>query len=265
MFGRFESFSIFILLYTLGYIQQAASNNVRAFASAQIFYSSGSQGLQILEQIFVADSSDLLNRALMSTLFDVPFLWTTWAGAPVAQSILKHTTWRWGYGIWAIALPVASLPLLVSLWLNQRKAKKMGLLKKSQFEGLSTFEVLKSLWFELDFFGLLLLTAAISLILIPLTLAASAKGGWSNASIIAMLVIGIVSLFVFPLWERSAKLAPHAFFPRDLFENKTVLAGTAIGFLYFSKCAHSHTANAKANRSKWLFTFPCTHTSRHTS
>jgi MFS family permease len=235
VFGRFESFSIFITLYTLGYIQQAASDSVKTFASAQIFYASGSQGLQILQQIFVADSTDLLNRALMSTLFDVPFLWTTWAGGPVAQSILKHSSWRWGYGIWAIALPIASLPLLISLWFNQRKAKKMGLLKKSQFEGMSVLQILKSLWFELDFFGLLLLTAAISLILIPLTLASRAKGGWANGSIIAMLVIGVVSLCIFPLWERSKKLAPHAFFPRELFENRTVLAGTAIAFLYFSK------------------------------
>jgi hypothetical protein len=235
VFGRLESFSFAVLLYTLGYIQQAASNNVKAYASAQIFYSAGSQGLQILQQIFVADSTDLLNRALFSTLFDVPFLWTVWVGAPIAQSVLKHSTWRWGYGMWAIVLPISFIPLALSLFMNQRKAKKMGLIPRSQFEGQSAWTVVRSLWFDLDFFGLLLLSAAISLILIPLTLAASAKGGWHNASIIAMLVIGVVCLVVFPFWERSKKLAPRAFFPRELFENRTVLAGTAIGFLYFSK------------------------------
>src|ERR1700712_4784295 len=169
VFGRLESFTLAIFLYTIGSIQQAASNNVKTFASAQIFYSAGSQGLQILQQVFAADTTDLLNRALFSTLFDVPFLWTVWAGSPIAQRILPD--WRWGYGIWAIVLPVCSIHLLLSLFLDQRKAKKMGLLPSSPYRGKSAFKVVKSLWFDLDLFGLLLLAAAISLILLPLTLA----------------------------------------------------------------------------------------------
>jgi hypothetical protein len=237
VFGRLESFSLAIFLYTVGYIQQAASNNVKTFASAQIFYSAGSQGLQILQQVFAADTTDLLNRALFSTLFDVPFLWTVWAGSPIAQRILPD--WRWGYGIWAIVLPTCSIPLLLSLFLNQRKAKKMGILPPSPYRGKSAFQVAKSLWFDLDLFGLLLLATAISLILLPLTLAPRAKGGWTNGSMIAMLVIGGVCLLVFPFWERSKKLAPKAFFPKALFQNRTVLAGLAIGFFYFSKFTNS--------------------------
>jgi len=235
VFGRFESFTIAITIYTIGYIQQAASNNVRTYAAAQIFYAFGSQGLQILQQIFAADTTDLLNRALFSTLFDVPFLWTVWAGAPIADSILSHTTWRWGYGIWAIVLPVAFLPLAVVLFLNQRKAKRLGKLPPSQFAGMKPFHVAKKVWFELDAGGLLLLAAAVCLILIPLTLAARAKGGWKNGSIIAMLVVGGVSLFIFCAWENIRKLAPHPFFPPELFRNRTVVAGVAIGFFYFSK------------------------------
>ena len=122
VFGRLEAILFVVLLYTIGYIQQAASNSVQTFAAAQIFYSAGSQGLQVLQQIFVADTTDLLNRALFSTLFDVPFLWTTWAGSPIAQSILKHSTWRWGYGIWAIVLPVVFIPLIAAMAYNQLKA-----------------------------------------------------------------------------------------------------------------------------------------------
>ncbi|KAK5180766.1 hypothetical protein LTR16_010484, partial [Cryomyces antarcticus] len=112
-------------------------------------------------------------------------------------------------------------------------AAKLKLLPPSPFTGQRIGTVIKSLWFELDLFGLLLLSAAISLILIPLTLAASAKGGWRNASIIAMIVIGVVCLCAFPFWERSKKLAPKAFFPRNLFRQRTVLAGTGIAFFYF--------------------------------
>ena len=57
VFGRLEAFSFSILLYVLGYIQMAVSKNVETFAAAQIFYSAGSTGLQILQQIFLTDNA----------------------------------------------------------------------------------------------------------------------------------------------------------------------------------------------------------------
>ncbi|KAJ4395127.1 hypothetical protein N0V91_011063 [Didymella pomorum] len=233
VFGRLESFSISILFYTLGYIQQAASNNVRTYAGAQVFWAAGFNGLQVLQQIFVADTTDLLNRALYSTIFDLPFLWTTFAGPEAANAILTNTTWRWGYGIWAIILPVAFIPLAVSLFMNHRRAKKLGLDFPSPFRGYSIGTNLKNLWYDMDAFGLLLLAAGISLILLPLTLAPNANGGWRNGSMIAMLVIGGVICIIFPFWETSKKLAPKAFFPPNLFKNRTVVAGVLIAFFYF--------------------------------
>lgn len=235
VFGRLESFTITIFLYTLGYIQQAASNNVRTYAGAQIFWAAGFNGLQVLQQIFVADTTDLLNRALFSTIFDLPFLWTTWAGPELAEKILHDTTWRWGYGIWAIILPIFFIPLALSLFMNQRRAKKLGFDVPSPFRGRTVVSNLKNLWYDLDVFGLLLLAAGISLVLLPLTLAPNADGQWRNGSMIAMLVIGGVICIVFPFWETSKKFAPKAFFPPNLFRDRTVVAGSAIAFFYFSE------------------------------
>ena len=235
VFGRLEAFTLSVFLYIVGYIQMAGSNNVRTFASAQIFYAAGSTGLQILQQIFIADTSDLLNRALFSSLPDIPFLITVWIGAPIAQNLLGRTSWRWGYGIWTIVLPVAFMPLALALFLNMRKAAKQRLLPSSPWAGVSVAGGSKNLWYELDIMGLLLLSAAISLILLPLTLAARANGGWQNASMIAMIVIGCVCLVVFPLWESSSKLAPRPFLSLRLLTNRTVVAGCAIGFFYFGK------------------------------
>ncbi|KAH8722661.1 major facilitator superfamily domain-containing protein [Phaeosphaeriaceae sp. PMI808] len=233
VFGRLEAFTITIVLYTVGYIQQAASGNVQTFASAQIFWAAGFNGLQVLQQIFVADTTDLLNRALYSTIFDVPFLWTVWAGPQVGAKFTSITSWRWGYAMWAIILPACFIPLLASLFMNQQRAKKLGFDMPSPFRGRSVARIFKNLWYDLDFFGLLLLAAAISLILLPLTLAPNAKGKWHDGSMIAMLVIGAIALCVFPLWEKSKKLAPKAFFPPELFKNRTVIVGCLIAFFYF--------------------------------
>ncbi|GAB1732795.1 hypothetical protein NU195Hw_g9043t1 [Hortaea werneckii] len=231
VFGRFEAFSLSVFIYVIGYVQQAAANNVKTYAAAQIFYSAGQTGLQILVQIFIADTSDLLNRALIVTLPDIPFLVNVWIGPPLADTILQRLSWRWGYGIWAIVLPVAFCPLALVLYLNQVKAARKGLLPPSLFQGQSKWKTIKSVWFELDAFGLLLICFGFSLILIPLTI--GKKTSWNDPSLIAMLVVGAVCVIGFPFWERSKTLAPKAFFPKGLAKNKTVVAGLAFAFFYF--------------------------------
>lgn len=232
--GRLEAFTLSVVIYILGYILQATANDIRTYAAAQIFYAIGATGLQILIQIFVADTSDLLNRALCSTLPQLPFLVNVWIGPLVADFVLTNFSWRWGYGIWIVILPVAFLPLALALTINQRKAARRGLLPKSQFEGKTSWEVACTIWYELDVFGLLLICGAFSLILIPLSLIANTDGGnnWS----LAMLLVGVLCLIAFPLWERSPRLAPRAFFPRDLFRQRTVIAGMGLAFFFFSKC-----------------------------
>ena len=234
VFGRLEAFTISIIIYIAGYIQMAASKNVETFASAQIFYSAGSQGLQVLQQIFIADTSDLLNRALFSSLPDLPFLATVWAGPPAANNLLANSGWRWGYGLWTIVLPAAFLPLALALFLNMRKAKRQQLLPPSPWQGQTVGSILKNLWFDLDIIGLLLLSAGFTLILVPLTLAAKASSKWQNPSLIAMMVVGGVCLIAFPLWESIQKLAPRPFLSLRLLTNRTVLVGCTIAFFYFA-------------------------------
>lgn len=240
VFGRFEAFCVSILIYILGYIQMAASTNVQAYASAQIFYSAGSTGLQILQQVFIADSSDLLNRALLAILPELPFLVTVWIGPMIAEEVLKHASWRWGYGMWSIILPASFLPLAFSLLLNQRKAKRLNLLKPRPNRRPGFFNAVRHTWYDLDVFGLLLLSAAVTLILVPLTLTANAQNGWHNKGIIVMIVLGLGCLCVLPFWETSKKLAPNPLLSLHLLKQRTALAGCALAFFYFSKCLPEH-------------------------
>ncbi|RFU29706.1 hypothetical protein B7463_g6633, partial [Scytalidium lignicola] len=233
VFGRLEAFSFSIFLYVLGYIQMATSRNVQTFASAQIFYSAGNTGLQILQQVFIADTSDLLNRALWSSLPDIPFLITVWIGSIIGHGILRVTTWRWGYAMWCIILPAMFLPLALTLFLNNRKAKKLGFKEAYPFQGFIFFQIVKNLWVDLDIGGILLLSAAFSLILIPLTIAAKAKDGWHAGYIIGMIVVGFICLIAFPCWDATKKLAPHPLIPLHLLKSRTFCAGCGVGFFYF--------------------------------
>ena len=126
------------------------------------------------------------------------------------------------------------MPLALALFLNMRKAARLHLLPPSPWKGQSVVGGFNHLWYELDIMGLLLLSAAFALILIPLTLAATAKDHWHNASIIAMIVIGCVCLVVFPFWESTRRLTPQPFLSLRLLTNRNVLAGCGIGFSYFA-------------------------------
>lgn len=53
-YSRFEAFTVSIFLITLGFILEATSNNIGAFAAAQIFYVAGQVGIQFMQQIFAA-------------------------------------------------------------------------------------------------------------------------------------------------------------------------------------------------------------------
>jgi MFS family permease len=239
VFGRLEAFCISVLLCVLGYMQMAASRNVETYASAQIFYSAGSTGLQILQQVFIADTSDFLNRALFSSLPDSPFLVTVWIGPAIAAAILAATSWRVGYAIWAVILPVVFLPLGLSLYLNRRKAEKMGLLTRKQpdrssDEDLSPSVTAKRLFHDLDIGGTLLFSGGLSLILIPLTLISRSPSGWHDPKLLTMMLSGVVFLVLFPLWESRPHLARHPLLPLQLLKSRTFCAGCALGFFYFA-------------------------------
>lgn len=254
VFGRLEGFCLCVGIFTLGYVQMAASQNPQTYAAAQIFYSAGSTGLQTLEQIFIADTTDLSNRALFSSLPDTPFLVTTWIGSHIGVGIMNSSgSWRWAYGMWAIILPVAFLPLFISLFLNGRRAKKMGVAPTSKgILGGNFLNVLGNLWRELDVGGIILLSAGFSLVLIPCTIAGTTSGGWSNPEIISMVTIGAILLIIFPFWEISTRFArkrgvtgglrritentaPYPIVPLHLFKSRTFAAGMAVAFFYFSK------------------------------
>lgn len=86
---------------------------VRTVKAAGIFDAIGSTGFALTQQVFVADMTSLVNRGIWSTLPDsLTTIPTLYLGTIVAQRILDHSTWRWGWGMWAIVLPVASLPLI---------------------------------------------------------------------------------------------------------------------------------------------------------
>ncbi|KAK9238295.1 major facilitator superfamily domain-containing protein [Lipomyces kononenkoae] len=241
-FGRLEAFVLAIGLIAIGYLQMSLAGGVASYASAQLFAASGTTGLLVLQQIFVADTTDLLNRALFSVLPDTPFLVTVWIGPWLADVAIRHFTWRAGYGIWVLLLPLSASPLLTTLSLNQRRARRLGLISKHSWVGNSVLTVFRSISSALDILGIILLSVGCALVLIPLTLSNTLPKHWRDPRIPSILAIGIVDLIIFVYWEvrigaaaganSHDRLHPKPLVSLRVLKNRTVRYGCTTIFFY---------------------------------
>ncbi|CAL5872084.1 uncharacterized protein PFLUO_LOCUS6341 [Penicillium psychrofluorescens] len=226
VYGRLELFLFCILMATLGLIMLSSSATIGVYAGAQVFWVIGIEGITLMLQILAGDSSDLYNRALMNAIPYAPSIITTWITGPFASSVLK-ISWRWGFGIFAILIPIIGSPLLASLYYNKRKATKQrkaeGTYKRRNH--------LKNI-VRLDPLGLILFAGGLSLILVPITLASSSSSTWKTTHIIVMLVIGAVSLVAFVVWE--IMWAPWPTLSMRLFKSRTVIFGLAASLIDYT-------------------------------
>jgi hypothetical protein len=164
--------------------------------------------------------------------------------------------------MFAILVPATLSPLILTLLWGERKAKTLGLVEEDRRHAScqgSPLERLRRITGQLNIVGLVLLAVAVALILLPLTLSKKAAGGWRNgeyskshffrkllipfddndivASIIAMLVVGIVLLLVYGLWD--FKYAKRPVIPMRFIKNRGVLGAALIGFFDFvSNCRY---------------------------
>ncbi|KAI0666516.1 drug:h+ antiporter [Trametes maxima] len=236
--SRGTSYCVVLVFYVIGYIVIASANGVGALAAGIILYAIGYTGLQLLTQIIVADITSLKWRGLISSLTSMPFIINAFIGSNVSTQVLEHSTWRWGYGMFAILIPVSLSPLIITLLWAENKARRLGLINPvsphANTEAKSETPILRRIWNvaeQLDVVGLIILGTAVALILLPLTLAKGAKGMWHNPSMIAMITVGCILLPVFALWD--VYFAKRPVIARRFLTNWSVVLASWIGFFDF--------------------------------
>ncbi|KAK7210026.1 hypothetical protein V2G26_017204 [Clonostachys chloroleuca] len=246
MFGRFELFTFSIFLSILSLVLLAACTNIETYFVGGLFDSIGSVGFGITQQIFIADLTGLRNRgiwlSLPETLSAIP---TLYLGTIVAQAFLDHSTWRWGYGMWAIVTPVLAIPLLGTLLVRKLKDRKVAdvkeatapkVLRNVRGDDALWRKLYVVIWHELDLLGCLLLIAGLSLVLVPVSLTGSQNSAaWGKGNFIAMVVVGAVLFVSFFVWD--ARFAKVPFIPFRLVKHKTIIAACVMScfdFMHYS-------------------------------
>ncbi|PIL29490.1 MFS general substrate transporter [Ganoderma sinense ZZ0214-1] len=231
--SRATAYLVVLGFHVTGYLVIATAPSVGAVAVGIIFYAIGYTGLQLLTAVIIADITTLKWRGLVTGLTSAPFLVNAVIGSKLAHVVHDNLD-----GMFAIIVPVAMAPLILTLFWGERQAKKQGLVRPSHPHDDLVHHA-KAKWMErawlfaeqLDLVGLVLLGAAVALILLPMTLAQRAKGSWSNPSMVAMFILGWILLPVFALWD--IKYAKRPVIARRFLSNRTVVCVAFIGFFDF--------------------------------
>ncbi|KAF8640180.1 hypothetical protein AX16_010235 [Volvariella volvacea WC 439] len=238
--SRGTAYVMVLIFYVVGYIVIASAQNHQTVGGGIIIYAVGYTGLQLLTQVIIADITTLKWRGLVSGLMSLPFVINAFVGSNISTWFLTHSTWRWGYGMFAILVPAALSPLILTLLWAERKAKRLGIVDASlrsprrDDEAKTGGTAVQKTWKiaeKLDVIGLVLLGTSVALILLPLTLANNASNRWRNPSMIAMLVVGLVLLPVFVIWD--FKFAKYPVVAKRFVTNRSVVIAAMIGFFDF--------------------------------
>ncbi|WQF83877.1 Putative major facilitator superfamily, MFS transporter superfamily [Colletotrichum destructivum] len=228
--GRAEAFLFMVALATLGVICQGASRNLPTFCAGEVLYDVGFSGIVYTICVLAADVTSLKNRALAFAFTSSPYMVTAFAGPKAAEGFLLNVTWRWGFGAFAIIVPCVTVPMFIHLKYHERKAVKSGLYEKPLKSTQPFMQRAKQALIEFDMPGVFLFAGGLVVFLLPFTIAAKAPNGWASDYIIAMLVVGFVTLVGFALYE--IYLAPAPFINGKFLLDRTVISACMINFTY---------------------------------
>lgn len=140
--------------------------------------------------------------------------WLAEHGPLMGNLVTESTRWRW---VFYINLPVgliAVIALLIFLPVN-----------------LSTRTTMWNGWKSLrhiDFLGAMLCASATICLMLGLTWGGERGSAWASTPVLSMIVAGIVLFVLFMFAERKA---PEPILPLDLFRNRALSVGAALGLL----------------------------------
>lgn len=130
IWGRAQGFAVMLLLIIIGMIMKATCQNVETYAAAQTIFWVGHIGFLYTLDIIVADMTSLKNRMIIVGINTTPTIATTFAGPKIAELFYNNVNFRWAFGAFAIILAGFSIPMFTIFVLEERKARKIGLLVK---------------------------------------------------------------------------------------------------------------------------------------
>ncbi|KAF9999247.1 hypothetical protein BGZ65_005372, partial [Modicella reniformis] len=227
--GRAQALTFAMVFYLIGYTIQGTANGFLQFALGQIAFGIGLTGMTTLTHVLIADTTRLVNRGILFALWDLSSVINVFTTQPLTDplTINPGANWRNVYVISGVLSLVGAIAILVPLWYVQKKVEMKGYKTERRSIG----------WFlhEYDAVGALLITAGMSLTLLPMILARTYEGNWKNGKILAMFISGVICLALLAFWE--IKYTDRPIMPMRIWMNRTCFGGLVVNFFMTAMAA----------------------------
>lgn len=241
-----------LVVLVVGVIMKATCQNIETYFAAYTLYWVGHLGILYVIDVMLADMTSLRNRMIMFGINGTPTIASTFAGPRIADLFYNQVSWRWGYGAFAIMMVGSCIPVIVVMIWQQRNAFKSGAVEK-KVSHRTWWQSIGHYFIELDgmcslplvyqgcnanhcsslVVGIILITAAFSMILLPFSIASYAPKGWASGYIIAMEVLGVLCIPAFYVWERY--FSPVQFLNWHYLTERTIIGSCLLyGVMFIS-------------------------------
>jgi MFS family permease len=204
IFGRKPLTLASLLSFLIGTIVCSVAPNISAFLAGRVIQGLGSGGAIAMVDILISDLVPLRQRATYFGLVSLAWAFGSAAGPLMGSSFAQQVTWRW---IFWILLPFNCLALVIVLFCLRLHRKERILTEKLK---------------EVDYIGSLLFVTSSTAFLIGISWGGT-QFPWNSFHTLVPLILGIVGLFAFFVWE--IYFAPHPLIPIQIFMSRTAAQG----------------------------------------
>ena len=200
-----------VLIFLAGSAICGAAQNTAMLIVGRGIQGIGGGGINMLVDVIVCDLVPLRERGKIIGLLFATISMTASFGPLIGGALAGNGQWRW---IFFLNLPIGAVAFGI-LFVFLRLSHRGGLTWQQRIR-------------QIDYVGNAILIASTVLILYVLTYAGT-RYSWSNAQMVALLVVGLVFLIAFGIYERS-RFCDHPVMPPALFGNRTSSAAFFITF-----------------------------------
>ncbi|KZW02334.1 MFS general substrate transporter [Exidia glandulosa HHB12029] len=209
-FGRRPVMLASITIFAIGSAICGAAPNMQALIAGRVVQGFGGGGLQSVPTIILSDLVSLRERGTFNG-----FLVLTWSAAlciaPISVGTLaEHGQWRWFF---YLNVPLSGLTFALVFAFLRLKAPSGSMREKLG---------------RIDWIGNALLISSSTSVCIALTWA-GIQFPWTSVKVLAPLILGLVGMFVFFLYD--ALIAESPVVPFSLLSDRTSASGYATNFV----------------------------------
>ncbi|KAI0970066.1 major facilitator superfamily domain-containing protein [Xylaria arbuscula] len=183
VFGRKQPLYASMVLFIIGTIIFATAETMGILVVGRLIQGLGAGGLDVLEEIILADITTLKERPLYLGLLAIAIALGTITGPIIGALFSDLVDWRW---IGWINLPIVGIAFLLSLLCLNLRPIEIGFLAKAR---------------RLDWIGILLFAVGAAATSLPLSWTGSLYP-WGSWRTIVPLIIGVALLISFGFYER---------------------------------------------------------------